>query len=162
MGDFQLLINFLIRFFLHFNKLHEGQKNIIHIYPILWIVEICNLVFQTSPQYIDNYIHCFVSVRVFSDKCFQICLQIICPNGRKSRVGVFLWLFTPVRLQFDFFNYGKVTMHYMLRCSLGRFLSQKMFISKVLFLSEKKIYLSRSSCFYKLMTQILHPQNCSK
>ena len=55
-----------------------------------------------------------------------------------------------------------VPMHYRLRCPLGRFLSQKMFKSKVLFLSEKRVYLSRSSCFDKVMTQILYPKNCSK
>ena len=92
---------------------------------------------------------------------FQLVSKFFALAGENPGFFFFL-LFTPVRLQFDFFNYGKVTMHYMLRCSLGRFLSQKMFISKVLFLSEKKIYLSRSSCFYKLMTQILHPQNCGK
>ena len=136
------------------------SSNIIHHqYHISYII--INIINTSSQQGINAYIHCFVSVRVFSNICFPIGLQILCPSGRKSRVFFFL-LFTPVRLQFDFFNYGKVTMHYMLRCSLGRFLSQKMFISKVLFLSEKKIYLSRSSCFYKLMTQILHPQNCGK
>ena len=37
-----------------------------------------------------------------------------------------------------------------------------MFKSKVSFLSEKKVYLSRSSCFDKVVTQILYPKNCSK
>ena len=53
-------------------------------------------------------------------------------------------------------------MHYRLRCSLGRFLSQKKFKSKVLFLSEKRVYLSKSSCFDKVMTQIFHQKNCNK
>ena len=61
-----------------------------------------------------------------------------------------------------FDNSKSKSMHYRLRCSLGRFLSQKKFKSKVLFLSEKRVYLSRSSCFDKVMTQILQPKNCSK
>ena len=38
------------------------------------------------------------------------------------------------------------------------FFKLKMFKSKVLFLSKKKVYLSRSSCFDKVMTQILYPK----
>ena len=66
---------------------------------------------------------------------------------------------------FDFSTDKRIVwppLHYRLRCSLGRFLSQKKFKSEVLFLSKKRVYLSKSSCFDKVMTQIFHQKNCSK
>ena len=50
------------------------------------------------------------------------------------------------------------TVHYRLRWSLGRFLSQKMFISKNLFFSEKGYICQNKVTFGKVMVQIFDPK----
>ena len=84
----------------------------------------------------------------------------IIPNDTKCWQAILF--FCEIILAF-FYLLQHSTLHYRLRCPLGRFFfSQKMFKSKVLFLSEKKVYLSRSGCFAKIMTQIFYSKNCSK
>ena len=52
-----------------------------------------------------------------------------------------------------------LTMHYRLGWPLGRFFSQKMFKSKVLFLSNKKIFLSKSSDLWEGYDPDFWPKN---
>ena len=110
--DFKLPINFLIRFF--FILINDLGAKICNSYLSIFInckkFQSCFSNISSIQQGIHTYIRCFVFVRVFSNTCFQIGLQILCPSGEKSRLVVFVWLFTPLRLQLDFFDWGKVTV----------------------------------------------------
>ena len=95
--DFKLPINFLIRFF--FILINDLGAKICNSYLSIFInckkFQSCFSNISSIQQGIHTYIRCFVFVRVFSNTCFQIGLQILCPSGEKSRL-VFFFYFLPL------------------------------------------------------------------